>query len=158
MGELFSSSLQYRLQYQFKTIGELIKCFPETMVKQRPAADKWSAFENIAHLASYQPVFMSRIETIIRENNPVFERYTADNDPSFNAYCKKPPAELLLNIQNKRNEICSLLFSLSAEQLMKKGRHPKFGNMNVTGWTEFFLLHEAHHLFTIFQITAALKQ
>jgi hypothetical protein len=29
--------------------------------------------------------------------------------------------------------------------------------MNLLQWINFFLLHEAHHLFTIFRLTATLK-
>ena len=27
--------------------------------------------------------------------------------------------------------------------------HPRFGLLTVVDWTEFFLLHEAHHLYTM---------
>jgi hypothetical protein len=30
--------------------------------------------------------------------------------------------------------------------------HKKYGALTIMEWTEFFLLHEAHHIFTIFQL------
>jgi len=46
----------------------------------------------------------------------------------------------------------SLITNLNDEELLLTGSHPKFGVMTIPGWTEFFLLHEAHHLFTIFRL------
>jgi hypothetical protein len=42
--------------------------------------------------------------------------------------------------------------------LDKTGHHPVFGEMNLIQWLNFFLLHEAHHLFTIFKLAAALRK
>ncbi|PYX99012.1 MAG: hypothetical protein DMG63_10280 [Acidobacteria bacterium] len=41
------------------------------------------------------------------------------------------------------------LSSLSDEQLARTGIHPVLGEMDVPLWLEFFLLHEAHHLYAI---------
>jgi hypothetical protein len=46
---------------------------------------------------------------------------------------------------------------LSPDKLDRTGIHPKYGKLNIIDWTEFFLLHEAHHLFAIFQLTHTLK-
>jgi hypothetical protein len=43
------------------------------------------------------------------------------------------------------------------DQLALKGTHPKYGTLMITEWTEFFLLHEAHHLFTLFRLSKALS-
>ena len=36
---------------------------------------------------------------------------------------------------------------LSPAETARTGLHPTFGEMDVTAWLEFFLLHEAHHLY-----------
>jgi len=40
----------------------------------------------------------------------------------------------------------------------KTGTHPVFGQMTMLQWLNFFLLHEAHHLLTIFKLVAELKK
>jgi hypothetical protein len=45
-----------------------------------------------------------------------------------------------------------LITNLNDGELLLTGTHPKFGVLTIPGWTEFFLLHEAHHLFTIFRL------
>jgi len=147
-----------RLQLQHRTIRELADNLPDSSLRHPVHPGKWSAFENIAHLAAYQPVFIARLERIGREPSPAFERYVAENDPLFPSYLQKPPAELFGNIDDDRARILSLLDTDSEALLGKTGVHPKFGLLTVTGWTEFFLLHEAHHLYTLFMLVCDLRK
>jgi hypothetical protein len=45
-----------------------------------------------------------------------------------------------------------LVLNLSRTDLERIGIHKKFGNLNIIQWLEFFVLHEAHHIYTIFQL------
>ncbi|HVT60257.1 MAG TPA: DinB family protein [Thermoanaerobaculia bacterium] len=44
-----------------------------------------------------------------------------------------------------------LVDSLTPDQLDRIGVHPAMGPLPIRLWLEFFLLHEAHHLYTILQ-------
>jgi hypothetical protein len=57
-----------------------------------------------------------------------------------------------------RKEMFAGIFSLKEEDYSKTGQHPVFGKMDLLLWLNFFLLHEAHHLFTIFKLAAELKK
>jgi hypothetical protein len=149
-----STSIRTRLEHQHKTLEELIKGLDEQQLKKRTNPDKWSVFENIAHLAAYQPVVLHRVQKMEQLTNPPFERYTADNDPAFHDCLRRSKKELLDDIDAQRFILFNHLNRLGETALRRTGTHPKFGEMNLTQWTEFFLLHEAHHLFTIFQLTA----
>jgi hypothetical protein len=59
---------------------------------------------------------------------------------------------LIKQLDNDRKIIYELITGLSDSQLNRTGVHKKFGPLNIIEWIEFFLLHEAHHLFTIFQL------
>ncbi|HTS45612.1 MAG TPA: DinB family protein [Puia sp.] len=152
-----SASILARLQHQHETISELIEGVDEKRLKQRPNPDKWSPFENIAHLASYQPTFINRIKLMLEGNTQGFNRYVAENDPLFHEYLQKSLTELLDDISEKRSIIINELKGFKEEQLSTRVIHPKFGNMTVSQWTDFFLLHEAHHLYTIFQLLGTFR-
>lgn len=154
---MLSESILTRLQYQHKTINELIDNLSEEQLKTRVNPDKWSAFENIVHLAAYQPIFIKRIHLMLDENEPLFERYVADNDPVFLQYKKKSLTELLETISIDRIIILNLVKKLNEEQLNRTGRHKAYGLIKLARWFDVFLLHEAHHLWTIFQITYATR-
>lgn len=151
-----SSSARTRLEFQHLTIRELIDGLSEPQLKQRVDPTKWSVFENIVHLASYQPVFLLRLQRILNEDSPSFARYTADEDPQFSIDGQLPLVSLLDYIDTRRTDL--KLQSMNDNELSRTGVHPVFGKMTIIGWTEFFLLHEAHHLYTIFRLLQQLRK
>ncbi|HVS96954.1 MAG TPA: DinB family protein [Puia sp.] len=147
-----SSSARTRLEFQHRTIRELIGDHSEEVLKRRPDPEKWSVFENIAHMACYQPVFLHRLETIRKEESPAFGRYKAETDPEFPAYLQRSLQSLFEDMTDKRAALYHALTGMSEDRLLRTGTHPRFGPMTVIQWTEFFLLHEAHHIYTIFML------
>ena len=149
---MLSNSIITRLRHQHETLEELVSGFTEEQLRQRILPDKWSIHEQAAHLAAYQPAFYGRLQRMQQENNPLFDRYVADNDPHFHECCKESITWLLNYLADKRTLINTYLLTYGEQALQHTGRHPKYGVMSIIGWTEFFLLHEAHHLFSIFML------
>lgn len=152
-----SASILARLRYQHETIGELIGPIPEQQLRLRVNPAKWSAFENIAHLACYQPVFLHRLHRMQEENNPFFPRYTADSDPEFPGYMERSLPRLLGEIQADRRTLTGLLEGMDEATLARSGEHARYGRFALAKWVEFFLLHESHHLYTIFMLVQELR-
>lgn len=152
---LYQSLLQ-RLQCQHEAIPHIIAGIDEErlLYKQLPA--KWSIKDNIAHLAKYQLVFFNRMNFIIKQNCPSFDRYNSKDDTDFERWKTLDINELLYTVQKDRKTIFNLICGLTENQLARKGMHPKYGALTLMQWTEFFLLHEAHHIYTIFQLAFAL--
>ena len=153
-----SSSAQSRLKNQHENLQDLIKGLSEAQLRERVNPDKWSAFEQIAHLTAYQPLFLQRLQLIAGKDNPLFERYVADNDPLFHQCMQYPLKELLEDLATQRFLINNHIAQLSETTLRREGIHPLYGSFSINQWTDFFLLHEAHHLFSTFMLTAALRK
>jgi hypothetical protein len=147
-----NTSVINRLIHQPLSLQQLVSNLPEQAICLQPEPGKWSIFENIAHLGRYQEVFKDRLTTILTETNPSFKRYKAEEDTGFAIWTNKALAQLLEDFTSTRNELNNFLQLLTAEQCNSCGMHPAFGLMTINGWVEFFLLHEAHHLFAIFKI------
>jgi len=145
-------SLNQRLKEQHKTIASLIVKLNNRQIQSRPVKDKWSIHENIAHLAKYQPVFLDRVRKILAMDEPVFSQYRAEDDDEFEIYCAFTTYELLKKISHDRETIFHLITHLPPDKLDRIGVHQRFGKLTLLEWTEFFLLHEAHHLYTIFAL------
>lgn len=152
------SSLSTRLQYQHKSLVDLIDGLSEDQVRRQVNTGKWSIFENIVHLQTYQHTFISRVKQILEGNNPSFERYTAESDPLFLDNCHKSFREVMQDYITLRKEIAAGIISFPETDYVKKGIHPAFGEMTLLLWINFFLLHEAHHLFTIFKMAGTLRK
>ena len=147
------SSVKDRLNSQHLAIKELIKNLDEEFINRRPETGKWSIQENLAHIVSYHQVFLQRMDTIIKSDNPYFERYGSEDDPNYNKLQKLISGELLIHLEEERKKVTDFIFKLNKSELQKRGTHQKFGVMNVVEWIEFFLLHEAHHIYTIFKLS-----
>eukprot|EP01037_Dinobryon_pediforme_P000737 gene737-740_t len=146
------TSLSERLKNQHKTIASIIINLNNRQLQHHPVRGKWSIHENIAHLAKYQPVFLDRMRKIITLDQPEFAAYRAEDDDEFEIYCAFTTYELLKKISSDREVIYHLITHLPDDKQALVGIHSKFGRLTVLEWTEFFLLHEAHHLYTIFQL------
>ncbi len=152
------SSIATRLQYQHKSLVDLIDGLTDEQVRRQVIVGKWSIFENIVHLQTYQHTFIARVKQILSDNNPSFGRYTAEADPLFHDNCHRSSREIMQDMLTTRKEITASIFSLPEYDFDKIGTHPAYGKMNVIQWLNFFLLHEAHHLFTIFKLAAELRK
>lgn len=153
-----SSSLSTRLQYQHKCLVDIIDGLSDEQIRRQVIAGKWSIFENIVHLQTYQHVFILRIRQMLEKENPSFDRYTADGDPEFLDNCHKTTREIMGDMITVRKQMAAEILTFPAPDLVKTGTHPVFGKMTVIQWLNFFLLHEAHHLLTIFKLAAELKK
>ncbi len=153
-----SSSLATRLQYQHKSLVDMIDGLTEEQVRRPFQPGKWSIFENIVHLQSYQHEFISRVQQILKGDTPSFENYTAESDPRFLDNCHKSFREIMQDFITTRKEISGGILTLPESDHTKTGVHPAFGTMTLLQWINFFLLHEAHHLFTIFKLAAEARK
>ncbi|MEE9154575.1 MAG: DinB family protein [candidate division NC10 bacterium] len=144
-----SHSAVIRLETQLEALPLLMgKASPDTITR-RPASGKWSAHENLAHLGRHHEVFIERVQRILAEDRPRLARYRAEEDPEWPKWAALPTDEVLRRLKKFRSDLITLVKSLSPDQLSRIGLHPTFGEMTIPEWIEFFLLHEAHHLYVI---------
>ncbi|WP_343306691.1 DinB family protein [Chitinophaga niabensis] len=141
-----------RLRTQHLALEDITGEVAQDVLEERVREGKWTALENAAHLVAFQLVFKARIQKMLNEDDPTFAAYSGDTDPVFLSYCKLSNAELLSIYRKERTELIRLVDSIDPEDLSRTGKHMKYGVFNIPGWLEMFLLHEAHHLFTIIQL------
>jgi uncharacterized damage-inducible protein DinB len=118
---------------------------------------KWSAHEQLAHLARYHQIFLQRIERILAEQAPEFLRYRAEDDPEWPAWSGLPTQQVLARLSSMRAKLMARLRSLNEKDFERTGVHPRFGAMSLSLWLEFFLVHEAHHLYVVLQLVRKIR-
>ncbi len=149
---MLSSSHLSRLQSQPEDLDQILSKIQPDILEKQIQSGKWSIKENIAHLVRYQKESIVRIHLILREQEPLLKRYVAEDDNEFPVILSLPCNALLIHLREDRKQFHALLISLSDEQLSRKGTHPVLGSLTLSEWIEFFLLHEAHHMMTIFKL------
>ncbi len=141
--------LRVRLAGQLDALQWVVSSAPAERLTRRPQPDKWSAREHVAHLACYQQRFLERLRTILKTHRPEFQRYRAEEDldwPQWQGLTTKQAHERLNTL---RRELVALVASLSDSQLERVGLHPVFGALTIPQWIDFFLFHEAHHVYMV---------
>jgi uncharacterized damage-inducible protein DinB len=121
-------------------------------ILQPPDSGKWSANEHLAHLARYHEVFLQRVNRILEEPKPVFTRYRAEEDPEWERWRRLAYKEIAAELAAGREKLLARLKALSDSDYERTGVHSKFGEMSLALWLEFFLVHEAHHLYAVIQL------
>ncbi len=145
-------SIRDRLKTQHLSLATIIFHVSEEQLIYKPIPEKWGIRENMAHLARYQKLFIERVDKILVSHIPKFEAYRAENDVKFENWLQKTPDILLSEINADRGFLTSRFESITEVDLQRVGTHSTYGELNLLDWLEFFLLHEAHHLFTIFKL------
>ena len=147
-----NASTILRLKTQLDIVPSLVSSVGSHAILQRPASGKWSAQENLAHLARYHEVFIQRVKRILSENAPKLRRYLAEEDPEWPQWASKSLDELLKRLPVLRGDLVRLVETLNDDQLNRLGVHPILGSLPLRLWLEFFLFHEGHHLYLIMSL------
>ncbi|HXB57387.1 MAG TPA: DinB family protein [Vicinamibacteria bacterium] len=138
-----------RLAAQLEALPSILGESRPSLLAWRPPTGKWSAHENLAHLARHHEILQERLGRILGEERPQLARYRAEEDPDWPRWSALPTDEVLSRLRGLRGEILGRIRELPPARLERVGVHPLFGEMTIPGWLEFFLLHEAHHLYVV---------
>lgn len=150
-------SILYRIKNQYHQVDDLLYEVSQHFMCHRHKPGKWSIQENLAHLGRYHEVFNERLALILIDTTPIFERYKAEEDPLFRSWLKLPVKQITAETKNYRKVLSEKVCKLDNQQAKRIGIHPKLGRLEVIDWIEFFLLHEAHHFYTIFWLLKEFK-
>ena len=138
-----------RLAHQLECLPALLEGAAPSALERRTRSGKWSVQENLAHLARHHVVVLERVRKVLAEERPALPRYAAEDDGEWPAWAALPLSEILRRLAALRSELTALVSGLSDAQLARTGVHPTLGEMALPLWIEFFLLHEAHHLYVV---------
>jgi hypothetical protein len=141
-------SLLHRLAGQLDAVDLILERGAPELLDARPPSGDWSARENLAHLARHHAVFLDRVRRLLAEDRPALGRYRAEEDPGWPAWSALEAGEAVRRLRTLRAELVELVRGLTPAQARRTGIHPAFGELDLAGWLEFALLHEAHHLYT----------
>lgn len=145
-----------RLKTQFPIIEELVSKLTNDQCDQEVFDGKWTVRQQLAHLVRYQEVFFENIKIIMSTFNAVITPYQASEDDAFVNTSQLPVRDLLTRLNGHRQVINEFYFNLNSGELSRKGKHTELGNFSIALWAEYFLLHEAHHIFQIFRMSNTL--
>jgi hypothetical protein len=116
---------------------------------------KWSAKENMAHLAEVDEIALKRLDEMVNGISPMSP---AVIQPSRN-YNAQPVAEIIAYFRENRAKNLKRYQQLHESDLIKSSLHPRLKvQMNPVDLAYFDAEHDDHHLVRINEILAQLQK
>jgi hypothetical protein len=137
-----------------KKLEKLIRGVSPAKLAKRPAPDKWSVTEIVAHLADAEVAMSWRFRAILGAPGCAIEAFDQDAWASSMNYAKRNPKQSLAAFRAMRENNLALLKSLRSEQLQNYGVHSERGNETIATIAEMMAGHDLNH---IRQIEAILR-
>src|SRR6195256_5069776 len=129
-----------------KKLERLIKGVTAAKLKKRPAPDKWSVSEILAHLADTEIVGSFRMRLILGVPGTPIVAFDQDAWVTSGHYAKRDPRQALQQFRVLRETNLALLKSLTPEQWKHYGMHSERGQESVEHIVKMFAGHDVNHL------------
>jgi len=155
-----------RLAQTPREVVDAIEGRTDDQLSRRPDAQNWSPTEIICHLRDVEELFQVRFHTILAVHEPTIFVLGASAselapwrvgdaighplDPARWAkerqYARNDPREALAAFARRREDVLTLLRSLSAEDWQRVGVHPARGRLTLRDWVSSLAGHDDNHL------------
>jgi len=129
-----------------KNLERLIKGVPAAKLRKRPAPDKWSVSELLAHLADAEIVGGFRMRLILGAPGTPVAAFDQDSWVTSGHYSKRDPRKSLALFRAVREANLALLKSLTPEQWQHYGMHSERGQESIEHIDRMFAGHDLNHL------------
>jgi DinB family protein len=122
-------------------------------MKSRPAPDKWSIQEILAHLDDVEEVGMrTRVAAMIEQHEPTLSPFDQEARVVEMEYAKKDPLASLAHLARQRHANVKWLRSLRPGQLRRRGVHESVGEITAGEMIHEWAFHDLGHLKQILEV------
>jgi hypothetical protein len=141
-----------------KKLERLIKGVSTSKLRERPAADTWSASEIVAHLGDAEIVTGFRMRLILGAPGSPVAAYDQDSWVTSGHYEKRDPGKSLELFSAVREANLALLASLTLDQWKQYGMHSERGQETIEHIVRMTAGHDTNHLQQIERLLPAKRK
>jgi hypothetical protein len=127
-------------------LAVLLKGKTGKQLTQRPAPDKWSVAEIVAHLADAELAIAWRLRQVLTNNAIPIQPYDQDLWAKTFNYARHDPRQSLANFRALREANIALLKSVPRKLWENYGVHAERGNESVNHIVKMVAGHDLNHL------------
>ena len=140
-----------------KKLERLIKGVPAAKLHKRPAPEKWSVAEILAHLADSEMVRGWRMRQILGAPGTPIQAFDQDAWAISGHYEKRDPRKSVELFRVVREANLALLKSLAPEQWKHHGMHAERGVETIEHLVRMYAGHDINHTKQVERIVGAKK-
>ncbi len=141
-----------------KKLERLIKGVPASRLRKRPAPERWSVGEILAHLADSEIVVGWRLRQILGAPGTPIQAYDQDSWAAAGHYGKRDPRKSAELFRVVREANLALLKSLAPEQWNHHGMHAERGEETLERIVQMMAGHDINHTKQVERILATKKK
>jgi hypothetical protein len=127
-------------------LAQLIQGVPDAQLRARPAADKWSVNELLAHFAEAEMGAFWRYRQMIEHNGCSLPSYDQELWSTLGDYPSQDPRDSLQLFTLLRRANLAMFGRLTPEQWQRYGVHTERGEMSVRDLALQIAGHDVNHL------------
>ena len=136
-------------------IEKIIWSANEDQLHWKPAMDRWSISEVLAHLADVEVVgFRERVQKMLDEKNPTLHNYDQNAAYKAGKYAGKA-REHLKQFCHERDRTLSWLRYLAAGAIGRTGEHEEAGRVTIGQFLNEWACHDLGHIRQIAELYRA---
>jgi hypothetical protein len=138
-----------------RKIERLLKGVPAAKLRKKPAPEKWSVAEILAHLADAEIVIGYRMRVTLGAPGSPIQAYDQDAWSTAGHYPKRDPRKSLAQYRSFREANLALLKLITPEQWKHYGVHSERGNESIEMVVRMIAGHDLNHIQQIERIVRA---
>ena len=118
-------------------------------VRTRPAADVWSPLEYAAHVRDVFRLFLTRLELMLHEDNPLFANWNPNETAEAERYDLLDPAVVAQELSEAADALACRFETLTEEQFARPGRRSDGAEFSVLSFARYEIHDPVHHLWDV---------
>jgi len=130
----------------------LLRDLPAEVLEWKPAADRWSIAEVLAHLLMIEQLYERRARRMVIEESPALARYAP---PAESEVSKKTARQCLEELVALRRAFVFFLHSVPSAAGARTGIHPEMGTITLSQMLHELANHDLGHIRQIAELYRA---
>jgi len=127
-------------------MSRLINKIDPDRYDEAPDPDRFSVREAIAHLADWEPIFLTRLQAAVDNPGSSIPDIDEGEMAILGDYRSRDPRAEAERFAQGRREVIKYLDSIPKEKWANTVVHPERGSMTVYDWANCIVGHDVYHI------------
>jgi DinB superfamily len=138
-----------------RVLETLLGDLPEGLLHWKPAPDRWSISEVLAHLTALESVYAERTMRMVAEDSPALPKYDLAGAAGSGEHSRGSAGEHLAHFNRTRRSTLTLLIGLPSSAAARTGIHSELGAITLAQMLNEWANHDLGHLRQIAELYRA---
>ncbi|MCL6565790.1 MAG: DinB family protein [Acidobacteriia bacterium] len=136
-------------------LEKLLQAATAEQMQWKPAPERWSISEVLAHLVEIERVFRERVQRIAEQESPPIASYDQEQAYRRGDYSSGRAEEHLQRFHRERESTLQRLHALPDAALFRRGRHSEIGEFTLGELLQEWAFHDLGHIRQIAELYRA---